>query len=240
MSGAPVVAAPTAPLTRRGQLALLLQELLTATVRLRARRDDAPTDVEAFRAQVRKLIATANRDARQLGYSDQDVGYALYSAVAFLDETILSLGHPAFRSWQGRPLQEEVFGVHVGGDVFFQYLETLLASDDSDDLADVLEVFELCLLLGFRGRYGGVQDEGLHMWITRTHDRLTRIRGALPPFAPNWAPAEGERARRARDPWQRRLLLAFGITLGIAIALWVTFGVILGSASRTIVARGSL
>jgi type VI secretion system protein ImpK len=192
---------------RRGQLALLLQELLTATVRLRANPEESPADAEPFRAQVRRLITAANSEARRIGYGEHDVGYALYAVVAFLDETVLTLGRPVFRSWQGKPLQEEVFGINVGGDVFFQYVEALLAREDSEDLADVLEVFQLCLLLGFRGRYGAAQAEVLHTWTARIRDRITRIRGAPSPMAPHWAPPANELApRRSGDPVQRRLL----------------------------------
>jgi type VI secretion system protein ImpK len=220
---------------RRGQLALQLQELLTAVVRLRGRTTDVPADAEAFRGLVRRLIANANQEARQLGYGEEDVGYAVYAVVAFLDETILALGHASFAAWQGRPLQEEVFGASVGGDVFYQYMERQFARDDSDDTADVLEVFLLCLLLGFRGRYMG-SEEGVHPWIARARERITRIRGAPPPFAPNWAPTGGEPTSRPGDPWQRRLLFALGGTLGVVLLLWVIFWFVLGGESGRIAA----
>jgi type VI secretion system protein ImpK len=226
--------ASAAPPRKRGQLALLLQELLTTVVRLRGRTTDVPADAEAFRGLVRRLIASANQEARQLGYGEEDVGYAVYAVVAFLDETILALGHASFAAWQGRPLQEEVFGASVGGDVFYQYMERQFARDDSDDTADVLEVFLLCLLLGFRGRYMG-SEEGVHQWIARARERVARIRGAPPPFAPNWAPTGGETARPG-DPWQRRLLLALGGTLGVVFLLWVIFWFILGGESGRIAA----
>ena len=70
---------------RRGQLALALQETLTATVRLRANRQVA-TDANAFRASVKQMLAAADQQARQLGYPADDVRLAIYAAVAFLDE----------------------------------------------------------------------------------------------------------------------------------------------------------
>lgn len=224
---------------RPGQLALLLQELLTATVRLRDNPGDVPPDVDAFRAQVRRLISVANQEGRRLGYDETDLGYALYAVVTFLDETVLTQGHVAFRSWQGRPLQEEVFGVNVGGDVFFEYLDALLTRQDSESLADVLEVFQLCLLLGFRGRYGGSQGETIHTWTSRVRDRITRIRGAPPPFAPNWAPVGTETLSRARDPLQRNLLLALSILMSVALVLFIVFRLWLAAESRDIGALAS-
>lgn len=225
-----IVAAPP----RQGQLALLLQELLTATVRLRIAPGEAPNDADAFRAQVRRLISAANQEARRIGYGESDVGYALYAVVAFLDETVLTMGHPVFRSWQGKPLQEEIFGVNVGGDVFFQYLEALMAREDSLVLSDVLEVFQLCLLLGFRGRYGGAQSEVLHSWTTRIRDRITRIRGIPPPLSPNWAPVGSGAAPRAGDPVQRRLLIAVAALVGLSLVLFVVLRLLLGAESSEI------
>ena len=95
---------------RQGQLALLLQELLTATVRLRLAPTEAPNDPDAFRAQVRRLISAANQEGRRIGYSDHDVGYALYAVVAFLDETVLTLGHPSFETGKGSRFKKKSSG----------------------------------------------------------------------------------------------------------------------------------
>ena len=73
--------------------------------------------------------------------------------VAFLDESVLNSRNPIFADWLRKPLQEELFGTHIAGEVFFQNLQQLLGRSDSQDLADLLEVHYLCLLLGFCGRY---------------------------------------------------------------------------------------
>ncbi len=230
-SAVPEIAVPS---PRRGQLAILVQELLTTTARLHAHPDQVPADVDAFRAQVRRNIEAASQEARRLGYDDADALYALYAVVAFLDETVMALGHPVFRPWQGKPLQEEVFGINIGGDAFFQYLEALLQREDSEDLADTLEVFQLCLLLGFRGRYGGAQAETLHVWISRIRDRLTRIRGLPPPLAPHWAPQQAEFRPAAGDPLQRRLLYALLTLSGVAVLLFLVFWWRLGAESSAL------
>jgi len=51
-----------------------------------------------------------------------------------------------------KPLQEELFGIDIAGEIFFTTFSGCSASAIRDDLADVLS-YELCLLLGFRGRY---------------------------------------------------------------------------------------
>src|SRR5690242_3609952 len=211
-------AAPSSA-SRAGLLALIVQELLTATVRLRANRQ-GPTDAESFRGHLKQLIARADQDARQAGYSQGDVRYALYAVVAFIDESILNSAQPMFRDWPRRPLQDELFGGHVGGEAFFQYLQQLMTRDPSPDLADVLEVYLLCLLLGFQGRYSATNRDELGLWASRVRGQVTRIRGATPPLAPDWAIPAGEVVPRTRDPWLRRLVVAGAATLGLALALY--------------------
>jgi len=234
MTGSTVGVAAGLP-PRRGQLALLLQELLTATARLRVTGYDPPADADAFRTQVKQLIATATADGKQLGYRDDDFGFALFAVVAFLDESVLALQLPSFRSWSGRPLSLDLFRAHLGGESFFQYLETLLRRDDSEDLADILEVFLLCLQLGFRGRYGDARPDELYSWTGRVQDRIQRIRGTPPPFAPEWAPPTNERPQRTSDPWQRRLSIVALATTGVAILLFVIFKLVLRSGAHSIV-----
>ena len=222
--------ASASAVNRSGQLALIVQELLTAIVRLRANRQ-GPTDAESFRAHLKQLSGRADQDARQAGYSQGDVRYALYAVVAFVDESILNSAQPMFRDWPRRPLQDELFGGHVGGEAFFQYLQQLMTRDPSPDLADVLEVYLLCLLLGFQGRYSATNRDELGLWTSRVREQLTRMRGGLQPLAPDWAIPSGEVIARTRDRWLRRLLYVGAGTLAVALALYVVYLIVLRSGS---------
>ena len=70
--------------SRRGQLALSLQEAFTAVSRLRANRQVA-ADAESFRAHVKQVLAAAEQEARQAGYAADDVRFGLFAVIAFLD-----------------------------------------------------------------------------------------------------------------------------------------------------------
>ena len=143
----------TAGLARRQEnLAYAFQELLTVCERLRSGRQQV-TDAETFRRQVREAIKRADAEARGRGYTAEQIRLAIFAVVAFLDESVLNLRSPVFADWPRRPMQEELFGLHVAGEVFFQNVQKLLGMTDSPELADVLEVYQLCLLLGFAGRY---------------------------------------------------------------------------------------
>src|SRR5512147_412863 len=109
------------PARRRGTLALALQEALTAVVRLRANRQTA-ADAESFRAHLKQLLASADDQARRSGYDQGSVKRAIYAVTVFLDESVLNSSQPMFADWPRKPLQEEIFGGHMGGEVFFQNL----------------------------------------------------------------------------------------------------------------------
>jgi type VI secretion system protein ImpK len=213
--------ATTAPAAqRRGHLALALQEAFTVAARLRTNRL-AETDAFSFRNHVKQQLAAAHADLRGAGYTDDDVNSALYAFVAFLDESALNSAQPMFAEWHRQPLQEEVFGGHVGGEQFFQMLRGLQARQDSEDLADVLEVFQLCLLLGFHGRYA-VGDQGeLRGFAASVGERISRIRGGFGPLAAGATPRSGEAPPRSRDPQLRRLLVATGTSWAVVLVLFV-------------------
>src|SRR4026208_2383700 len=143
---------PSASVRRAENLALILQEVMTAIVRLRSNRQ-AVNDANSFRAHMREALKTADNEARRYGYSGDDIQLAIFATVAFLDESILNSRNPLFADWPRKPLQEELFGTHMAGEVFFQHLQKLLSRIDSHEAADVLEVYYLCVLLGFGGRY---------------------------------------------------------------------------------------
>lgn len=206
--------------SRRGQLALVLQEVLTATVRLRANRQVA-ADAESFRSHMKQLLSGAQAEARRMGYTSDDVALVLYAAVAFLDESVLNSGQGMFASWPSRPLQEEIFGGHMGGEIFFQHLRQLLARQDSEDMADVLEVFQLCLLLGFQGRYSATDRGELRGLSTAAGEKIHRIRGSFGELSPAWALPSGETPPRARDPWLPWLT---AVAVAAFVGVWLLFG----------------
>lgn len=207
-----------------GQLALCFQEAFTVTVRLR-RGETVAADSETFRRRIKQLLVSADQDARDQGYDRQDVRLAVYAFVAFLDESILSSPQQMFSDWPRRPLQEEVFGDHRAGETFFQNLRDLLGRTDSPALADLLEVYLLCLLLGFRGRFGSGEGGELYSLVSRVRERIDRIRDVPATLAPSASPPSGERVPEARDRWARGLgwtAAGLGVlTAGLFVLYWL-------------------
>ncbi len=216
------------PSQRRPEnLAFAFQELLTVGERLRSNRQQV-SDAPTFRAQIWGGVKLADDDAKKHGYSPEDIELATFAVVAFLDESILNLRSPVFSDWPRQPLQEERYGHHIAGEIFFQNLQKLSGRSDSQELADLLEVYYLCLLLGFAGRYslGGRGD--LAAIVMQTGERIQRIRQTGPELAPGWRLPRDTSRGVTSDPWVLRLAIAAGICFFILAA---SFGIYYSSLS---------
>jgi type VI secretion system protein ImpK len=216
------------PLERQlDNLALAFQEPLTAIERVRAGREKVD-DAEIFRAGMLQQLIKANEEGRKRGYSNEDVRVAMFAAVALLDESILSSRNAAFADWARRPLQQEIFGGHEAGEIFFQNIETLLTKPDSGVLADILEMYLLCILLGYGGKYS-VRGKGeLRAIADSLFEKVRRIRGDSGPLSWDWAPQGGVPAAQA-DPWVRRLTMAAAACVAVAVVLFAIFKISLSS-----------
>lgn len=207
---------------RPGTLALALQEPFTAVARLRTQRQ-VTQDGNAFRTHIKNLLSRADGAARSAGYGTDSVRLAIYAVVAFIDESVLHSALPTFADWPRRPLQEEIFGEHLAGEVFFENLNSLMMQQDSPELADVLEVYQLCLLLGFQGKYGGGGGSDLSVLKQSISDKIIRVRGTGGDLSPDWALPADETIPKMRDPWVRRLSMVAGGLVIAALALWFLF-----------------
>jgi len=205
----------------RSNLALIYQEILTAITRFRSNRQ-AVQDAGSFRAQVKTAIGAAEAEATKKGYAADDVRLATFAVVAFLDESILNSNNPLFTDWPRMPLQEELFGVHQAGEMFFNCIDRLMAKEDSPQSADVLEIYALCLWLGYRGRYSMSGQEAVRSVASTVTEKLQHIRGGPRPLAPNWAPPKDAVQQKSSDPCVKALLIG---ALGALLIAVVSFGV---------------
>jgi type VI secretion system protein ImpK len=211
---------------RVNSLAFAFQEVLTAILRVRFQRQQVQ-DSESFRAQMRRSLQAAMQEARALGYSSEAVQMGVFATVAYMDESVLNLQSPAFADWARRPLQEELFGGHLAGETFFRNLKALLSQQDSPEVADALELYCLCLQMGYRGRFALGDTGELHQMLRQAREKIQRIRGAAhltPPIA-----APEVRPARAKDTWSRALLITTCVLAGLTVVAFGGFELALGS-----------
>jgi type VI secretion system protein ImpK len=219
---------PPAVARRTENLALMLQEVLTAIVRLRSNRQ-AVSDANSFRIHMREALKLADQEARKRGYNSDAIQLAVFAVVAFLDESILNSRNPLFADWPRKPLQEELFGTHMAGEVFFQNLQKLLGQTDSQELADLLEVYYLCVLLGFGGRYSMGNKGDLRAIMDAVGEKIRRVRGYSPDLSPAWMLPKEALRLTSGDPWVRWLGIAAIGCAALALLLFIIFKFSLGS-----------
>src|SRR4030088_3570127 len=126
-------------------LSLLYQGLLTIIIRIRSGKQGM-RNWDEFGKQVRDMLVNIEREAIRIGYPESEVRNTNYAIVAFLDETILDPEDISRGGWP--PLQAEMYGDSVAGESFFSQIDALARRRDSPELADVFEIYYLCLLLG--------------------------------------------------------------------------------------------
>lgn len=220
-------------LERRPNLALVYEELLTAIVRLRSGRQNV-TDEQSFRANALAGLHSAIQQGTSQGYSQGDVSMAGYAVVALLDESVLNLRSPAFASWAGHPLQQELWREDLAGEAFFKYLQSLMGRRDSVELADILEVFYLCILLGYRGRYGLSGGGELSAIGRSVQEKILRCRGGSALLSPLAQLPRDLPEPKAPDQWSKWLTwTATGVAV-LILAIFVICKLVLVNGSSQV------
>jgi len=188
------------------RLALLYEGILTVIGRVQTGRQKVQ-DPEDFRARMKQALAEVASTAARRGYSAEDVQEGKFAVVAFLDEAVLAAPDSSGGYWVGKNLAEELFDQRNAGEVFFKRLEALRANSDSEQLAEVLEVYYLCLLLGYEGKFAGGSRGELLQLMANLRDRIERILGVDPEFSPDRVlPVEASPVVvTSTDPWGKQL-----------------------------------
>src|SRR5258706_3318183 len=188
----------------RENLALLYQGVLTGIVRIRAGKQQL-VNAAMFRRRTREALGEVTREAIKRNYAAEHTMETDFALVALLDEVILSSHDPGREAWAQKPLQEELFGLTTAGEVFFTRIEKLLHRPDTAELADMLEVYYLCILLGFEGQYATQGKTELHLLSDRIRQRIERIRGGDSRFSPAAFLPHETVAGAAPDRWAGHL-----------------------------------
>jgi len=148
--------------------------------------------------ELRQLILTALDTmvgrGRARGFPDNELAEARYALVAFLDEQINKSNWPGRNEWMGRPLQLELYSEYTAGENFFKRMRVLL---QQGQFSPALEVYYLCLLLGFRGAYGASGDtRTLSGFSESARQRVTQAWPSTTKLSPRAEPPDRLSARR--------------------------------------------
>lgn len=106
---------------------------------------------DSLSSHLSQLFERFEREARGAGIDNEKILKAKFALVAFLDETIISSSWNQKEIWLAEPLQIKMFDTFNAGEEFFTYLQELRQRSSANK--DVLEIYYLCLALGFKGKY---------------------------------------------------------------------------------------
>jgi type VI secretion system protein ImpK len=115
-------------------------------------------DAEKVQGMVDAIFQRLESGAQTSEISLDDLQHAKYALVAFVDELVLNSGLPLSSGWSSRPLQLKYFDDSAAGEDFYNRVDNLRHSTDAR-VATALEMYYLCLVLGFRGKYTDAQGQ---------------------------------------------------------------------------------
>jgi type VI secretion system protein ImpK len=144
-----------------------------------------PPGETEFMDRVRTFLDQFERDAKDLRAQGEDIDAAKYAYCAALDEIILSSQFGLRAAWERRPLQLALFGDQLAGEHFFDRLDALRGKGGTR--LQALQVFHMCLLLGFHGKYALDNGDKLAYMTARLGDEIAHIKGKSVGFAPRAA-----------------------------------------------------
>ncbi|HEV7913560.1 MAG TPA: type IVB secretion system protein IcmH/DotU [Albitalea sp.] len=175
-------------------------------------------DPVGLRRQLLEWIAEFEAMAAANGVPRPKITAARYLLCSFIDEAIAQT--PWATGASERTLLQEFHEERSGGEKAFQLLERL--GQDPATNADLLELFYVCLQLGFEGRYRGVPNgrAQLDAIAERVLDviRPARDSAAARTLAVHWqgVATRGHRDVSALPPW---VLLALAAAIVLAMFL---------------------
>jgi type VI secretion system protein ImpK len=204
---------------------------------IRMRESEELGDPSALRKLVMYYLDLFKRNCTTAGMTSEAVGEALYAIVALIDETVLSVGGACRDYWFGRPLQLDLFGDNIAGEEFYNRLQKLMAQ--AEKKKDVLEIYYLCLSLGFEGKYKILDPQERSALIEEAGRKLRRakirISSALSPHGSRTDTGSiPQKSGGKRFPLRMAGAIAGGVCLVVYLILLILTSINLGSVMKIV------
>ena len=207
-------------------LVSLVSSVLKEIMRVRAGLITPSIDL---RRVVDSLLKQVEERGEALGYKERHLQTVKFALAAFVDETVLTADFPLREEWEKYPLQLEYVGEHLAGLTFFDRLDEMMKSSESEAEIDVIEVCYLCLLLGYKGKYNIYYEEQLRSVIENVADFLRRAgRLRAGSLSPHWKVTDQPEPQK--DPglpaWMK---IGGGVAVGLFILIYMILNFLLSS-----------
>src|SRR5215467_2871230 len=126
-----------------------------------------------LRPRVASMFQDFEKRAERYRYDTKIIQVSKFALAAFVDEAVLTNNFPLREQWERYALQLEYFGEQLAGNKFFEKLEAML--NHIEATKDAVEVYYVCMLLGFKGRYAVYEQEKLLSIMQSTANALVKV-----------------------------------------------------------------
>ncbi len=188
---------------------------------------------DELRRKILGYLDQIDKEGLEAGIAREDLEAAKFPLVAFIDETILNSEWKGRDAWRERPLQLDLYGETIAGERFFERLEKVRRSGEAK--ADLLEIYYLCLALGFEGKYKISGPAKLRELLSGVRRELggVRSRATSEPLSPHDRRDAGRAARvEGGFPALKAGLVALGALALLFLLLFFVIGRIESGALR--------
>jgi type VI secretion system protein ImpK len=173
----------------------------------------------ALRPQIASMFEDFEKRAERYRFNHKIIQVSKFALAAFVDETVLTNNFPLRDEWEKYALQLEYFGEQLAGNKFFDKLDAML--NQIEVTQDAVEIYYVCMLLGFKGRYAVYEQEKLLAIMQNTANALVKI-GKIKSveLSPNWVANDQPKPpeKRGMPVWAKIGALA-GLCLGVVVYL---------------------
>ncbi|MEP6848454.1 MAG: type IVB secretion system protein IcmH/DotU [Acidobacteriota bacterium] len=177
------------------------------------------TPSNELRPQVASMLEEFEKRSERYRFNHKIVQVSKFALAAFVDETVLMNNFPLRDQWEKYALQLELFGEQLAGNKFFEKLDAMLKQIEVTQ--DAVEIYYICMLLGFKGRYQVYEQEKLLAIMQDTANALVKV-GKIKAvdLAPNWLANDQPKPppKRGMPVWAKIGAMAF---IGLAVVVYL-------------------
>ena len=172
-----------------------------------------------LRPKVAGLLKDFEDRANRYRFDSKIIQVSKFALASFVDETILTNNFPLKDEWEKNPLQLEYFGEQLAGNKFFDKLQAMLKQIETTQ--DAVEIYYVCMLLGFKGRYAVYEHDKLMSIMQSTANALVKV-GKISnvELSPHWLANDQPKPQEKRGmPTWAKVSAFAGIGLAVVIYL---------------------
>jgi len=172
-----------------------------------------------LRPKVAALLEDFEKRAERYRFNHKIVQVSKFALASFVDEVVLMNNFPLRDQWEKYALQLEYFGEQLAGNKFFEKLQAMLGQIEVTK--DAVEVYYVCMLLGFKGRYAIYEQEKLLAIMQQTANALVKAGKIVPvELSPHWLVHDQPKPpkKRGMPVWAKLTALA---GLGLAFIVYL-------------------